>query len=117
MKHPNPDIQKYQAQFLADCPAEQREFHARMFRLGNADYFYHQEASFQQTPTLADYEHWLEGLPENIRQVMQTKGFEECKTALPFTRHVMERRDIGMADWMKKHLSEEDYQFWKKSEE
>ncbi|MEM6844643.1 MAG: hypothetical protein AAF632_20670 [Bacteroidota bacterium] len=46
---------------------------------------------------------------------MEADGFEKCKTYLPFTRHVMEWRDIGMDAWMQEHLSEGDYAFWKES--
>lgn len=113
MKHPDKAINENQEQFLRQCSPDEREFHARMFRLGNAAVAYHRQALEGEHPTLADFEHWLEGLPDNIRHNMEKKGFEECKTHLPFTRHVMERRDLGMDEWMKVHLSEKDYQLWK----
>jgi len=46
---------------------------------------------------------------------MKKQGFEACKSTLPFTRYVNERRDIGMDEWMKQHLSEEDYKTYKDS--
>ena len=36
---------------------------------------------------------------------------------VPFTRYVNERTDIGMDEWMKDHLSSEDYKNYKKSEQ
>lgn len=48
-------------------------------------------------------------LPEDVRSYMKNKGFELCKGVLSFTRYVMEKNDIGMDEWMKNHLSEDDY--------
>jgi hypothetical protein len=58
------------------------------------------------------YEEWLEGLPHNIKVDMQKKGYNACKTFAPYTRYVNERTDIGMDEWMKEHLSEEDFKEW-----
>ncbi len=38
MKHPDPKIQKKQEEFLKNCPPKDREFHARLFRIGNTSY-------------------------------------------------------------------------------
>ena len=112
MEHPNPEIRNDQKKFLSNLPEDQRDLHARMFRTGNAAIHYHQRAIQSEEPTKDDFKHWLEGLPDTIRRDMEDKGFEQCKTHLPFTRHVMEHRNIGMDAWMKDHLSEEDYNFW-----
>jgi len=114
MDHPNQQIQKNQEEFLKQCPENERDFHASLFRIGNASIIYHQRANEQNLPKLEIYYlEWLQGLPSNIRASMENKGFEECKTMLPFTRYVNERDDIGMDEWMRNHLSEEDYKFYK----
>lgn len=109
MNHPDPQIQQNQEEFLKRYPEDQREFHARLFRIGNATYRYHQLAASAGDIPESYFEEWLEGLPANIRKDMEKQGFEKCKSMLSFTRYVNECRDIGMDDWMKKHLSEEDY--------
>lgn len=111
MKHPDPKCQKSQEEFLRNCPPEDKEFHARLFRIGNAAYRYHQLAN---TPKNEDslklyYDEWLESLPPNISADMRAKGFEYCKAALSFSRYVNERTDIGLDEWMQRHLSDEDY--------
>lgn len=112
MKHPNPKCQEAQEEFLKNCPPEKREFHARLFRQGNAAYIYHQQAYNVDDKTLRlYYKEWLEGLPAHIGADMEKKGFEECKNIWSFTRYVNERQDIGLDDWMKEHLSEEDYKY------
>ena len=108
MQHPNKEQREVQAKFLAQLPNEQRQQHARLFRFGNASYIYHKESAVLH-PTEADFEEWLIALPEDLQSYMKSKGFELCKGILSFTRYVMEKNDIGMDEWMKKHLSEDDY--------
>lgn len=108
MKHPNKKQRQNQENFLSQLPEEDREEHARLFRFGNASYIYHQEAEDLE-PTETDFEEWLTGLPENMRNGMKERGFESCKSVLSFSRYVMEKNDIGMKEWMKKHLSEDDF--------
>lgn len=115
MIHPNVECQKMQEDFLKNCPQEDREFHARLFRYGNAAYIYHQLADKPKNRDSLKfyYEEWLQGLPPNIAADMKEKGFEGCKTSLPFTRYVNERTDIGMDEWMKERLSKDDYSYYK----
>ena len=108
MQHPNKEQREVQAKFLAQLPNEQRQQHARLFRFGNASYIYHKESAVLH-PTEADFEEWLIALPEDLQSYMKNKGFELCKGVLSFTRYVMEKNDIGMDEWMKNHLSEDDY--------
>lgn len=113
MEHPNKKQQENQAKFLSELPKEEREEHARLFRFGNAAYIYHQESKDLE-PTETDFEEWLTGLPETMRIDMKNKGFESCKSVLSFSRYVMEKNDIGMEEWMKNHLSEDDYNEYQK---
>lgn len=66
--HPRYPLASYhqaQLDFLGALPAEQRAYHARLFRLGNATYRYQQQARGQVTED--DFHHWLEGLSEKMR--------------------------------------------------
>lgn len=115
MTHPDPSCQKKQKDFLEQCPEEEREFHARFFRYGNAAYRYHQLANAPKNEDSLKlyYEEWLLGLPPNIAANMEKKGFKACTTMSPFTRYVNERTDMGMDEWMKDHLSADDYEYYK----
>jgi len=115
MKHPNSQNQKNQDTFLAKCSESDKEYHERIFRIGNATIHYHRLANnIDDDATLQLYfEEWLEGLPVNIRKDMRKKGLGKCKTILPFARYVNERSDIGMDEWMKEHLCEKDYAYYK----
>lgn len=118
MKHPDPKCQQRQEDFLKECPENEKGFHQTLFRVGNAAYIYYQQAGQVNDKISEEYFYeWLEGLSENIRKDMENKGFEACKTMVPFIRYVNERTDIGMDQWMKNHLSQEDYDFWIGSQE
>ena len=112
MEHPNIRQRKNQAKLLAQMPEEQRVEQARMFRFGNALYIYHRQAE-QLEPSEDDFEEWLDGLPENIREDMEIQGFELCSGVLSFQRYVMEKNGIGMGEWMKEKLSDEDYKAYR----
>jgi len=115
MEHPDENCRKNQIEFLNQCPQNEREYHARIFRLGNAAFIYHQMAYDTSDTVLEVYYHeWLEGLPPNIKKSMKEHGFERCKSMLPFTRYVNERKDYGMDEWMREHLTEDDYREYKK---
>ena len=115
MKHPDPKCQENQEEFLRNCPPEEREFHARNFRYGNAAYIYHQQANVPKNKDSLKlyYEEWLRGLPPQIAADMKEYGLEKCKTMLSFTRYVNERTDVGFDDWMRENLSEDDYAYFK----
>lgn len=113
MKHPDSTCQKYQEEFLKNCSDEDRELHAKLFRIGNASYVYHQLAFTTSEGILEEYyNEWLQSLPTNISADMEKRGFDACKSMFSFTRYVNERNDYGMQAWMKEHLSESDYEYY-----
>ena len=112
MKHPIEEFNRKQETFLEQLPEEARPYQRKLFSVGNAAYCYHQQAPNKE-PNEDDFKDWLQGLPASIRKMEKARGFEACKTSWPFLRHVMERRDIGLNDWMKEHLTHEEYEFWK----
>jgi len=111
MDHPIEEQNKIQKAFLEKLPSKDRPYHKKLFSIGNASIRYHM-LSNEYEPTETDFKTWLEGLPEPIKTDMKERGFESCKTHLPFTRFVLERRDIGMDAWMKEHLTKSEYKFY-----
>lgn len=89
-RHPLDQYHQSQLAFLRDLPVELRAYHARLFRLGNAAYRYQQQAEGEVTEE--DFRHWLEGLPDKMRQAMERDGFEKNKAPLPLRSHALERR-------------------------
>lgn len=110
VKHPDPKLQHNQVDTLEKSSPDQFEFLVLFFNFGNASYRYMSLA--QDEATEEDFEDWLEGLPENIRSVFEKEGFEAAKTAFPFRRHVLERRDMGMDEYIQKLLHPADWEKW-----
>jgi len=44
-----------------------------------------------------------------MRKNMAAKGFDYCKTIYPFTRHVMEKNDVGIDEYVQEQMGAEDY--------
>ncbi|GAA3976368.1 hypothetical protein [Hymenobacter antarcticus] len=108
-RHPLDKYHQSQLGFLAALPPEQRAYHARLFRLGNAGYRYQQQADGEVTED--DFHHWLEGLPGKMRVTMARDGFEASKKSLPLRRHALERRDLGHDAFLQAILSPEDWAY------
>lgn len=109
IKHPYEQYNRKQEEFLANCPPDQCRFHELFFTYGNITYRYHQR-SREFNPIERDYHEWLEGLPENMRKEMKKMGFEQCKTVLSFTRYVMEKNDVGLDEYIRRHMDSDDYE-------
>ena len=114
-RHPQPRLHEQQVQALQQLPEKERAAHAQLLRLGNAAYRYHQLADGHLTE--ADFQHWLAGLPPRMRQAMTAAGFEAANSSWAFRRHVLERRDLGYAAFMKQHLSAPDWAFWQQQDD
>ena len=58
------------------------------------------------------FEEYLAGLAhDGLRRAEQAAGLDKAKTSFPFRRYVLERHDIGMDEYLRQHLSKEDYAF------
>ena len=111
VKHPIEELNLKQEDFLKNIPEEDREFHSILFSYGNAAVLYH---SLPIDPSMHDYHEWIEGLPEgNFKNDMHEKGFEFCKTILPFTRYVREKNDIGIDRFIQDKMGDELYKKYK----
>lgn len=111
VRHPNKGTHQNQLTFLEKLPEPQKSEHAQLFRFGNAAMQYYNK----EEATMEDYLDWLEGLEEPMHSHMKSKGFEGCKTALPLLRHALERRDVGINDFVKRLLNQEDFEAWERA--
>jgi len=108
VKHPLEHCNKMQEDMIANTPVDEKEFNELLFSYGNASYRYHSRA-MDFKPTLKDYSEWLEGLPPAIRKEMKNRGFDGCMGVLSFTRYVNEKNDIGMDEYVKELMGDEDF--------
>lgn len=86
-------------------------FMERQMRISKVQLAYYKQ--YPLTPTEEDYQIWLDGLEGAFKKGMTEKGFDFCKNSLPFQRFYYEyRHDHGMDEYMKRNLSEEDFNWW-----
>lgn len=111
VKHPIEELNLKQEDLLQNIPQEYKDYYSMLFSYGNGAVLYH---SFPIEPTIQDYEEWIKGLPEgNFKIDMHAKGFEFCKTILPFSRYIREKNDIGMDRFIIDKMGEELYHKYK----
>jgi len=106
VKHPSEEKNKEQEKYLALLKGETKEFFAIMFSHGNASYHYYNQ---DINPTFEDYQEWLTGLTETIRANMAKLGFDGCRNILSLKRYAIEKSDIGMEEFVKNLMGDEDY--------
>lgn len=106
VKHPDDKCNKQQEEFIVKASEADKRFHELLFSFGNATYHYHSRAK-EFEPNETDFQEWLEGLPENIREDMSKKGLGYCKSVLSFTRYVNEKKDIGFDEFVKDLMGDE----------
>lgn len=115
IRHPDARTHQNQLAFLETLAEPERSEHAQLFRFGNAAMHYYNKE--KATATEEDYLDWLEGLKEPMLSDMKIRGFEGCKTMIPLLRHALERRDIGINQFVKGLLNQEDFAAWEQSGE
>ena len=101
-----------QLKMLEQVPQEEKAWHELVFRVGNTTYYYFQHIR-QAEPTEEEFADWFTSLPENTREEMKSQGFQICKKMPPFIWYVRNKRDDQMDPWMRQHLAEKDYQWWR----
>jgi|GEM_PF-342203 len=110
IKHPDVETQRSQIAFLEKCPPDEFEFRVLFLNYGNTTYQYMNLSRGEAT--FDDFEDWLEGLPDKVRNHFRSEGFEVAKSVLAFQRHVLERRDLGIDEYIQKLLRPQDWEKW-----
>ncbi|MCE7061967.1 hypothetical protein [Dyadobacter sp. CY343] len=109
--HWDPVLQARQAEALAALPQQHRDEMAFMFRTGNVSSYYYNEHAAE--PTQDDFDDWLQGLDSVLANMFQIEGLERNRQSLSLRRHAAERNDLGLDQYMKQYLLEQDYNRWK----
>ncbi len=110
VKHPLEHCNQAQERMVGQAPAPLKRWHELMFSHGNATYRYHQRATGFE-PTGEDWNEWLEGIEaEGFGRLMRQGGFEKGKRSLPFTRYVNEKNDLGMDEFVRQLMGQDEYE-------
>lgn len=107
VKHPITKFNTQQEEFINKCPANKKRFYELIFSYGNATIRYHSEAD--SNLSIVDYDEWLDGLEKPMKKAMLGLGFERCKSVLSFTRYVQEKNDVGMEEYIRNLMGNDEY--------
>lgn len=87
------------------------EMMSRQFRISNVTFRYYKLGT-AFNPTVDEFKDWLEGLPPNIAEGHREMGFEKSINSLPFRRFYNELHDVGLDEYIQKHISSEDFEYY-----
>lgn len=108
--HPDLDERVAQQDFLNRQTEEQREKYAYIFRVDNLLYRFHSLKDCE--PDEDDFQKWIDDQDEPIRDSLKKLGLEGCKNMGSLRRFTVEHSERAFLDYMKKHLTESEFQRW-----
>jgi len=82
-----------------------------LLRIGRATTDYYKQLNRNEL-TEEDFKQWIESLEEPMRSSFKNKGLDNCRGVLNFQRFILELQDIGLDEYLKNNLTEEDFSYW-----
>ena len=82
-----------------------------LLRVGRATTDYYKQLNRNEL-TEEDFKQWIESLEEPMRSSFKNKGLDNCRGVLNFQRFILELQDIGLDEYLKNNLTEEDFSYW-----
>jgi hypothetical protein len=82
-----------------------------LLRIGRATTDYYKQLNRNEL-TDKDFNLWIESLEEPMRSSFKNKGLDNCRGVLNFQRFILELQDIGLDEYLKNNLTEEDFSYW-----
>ena len=89
-----------------------KELRNRYSRIGQMICQYYLAAPWSFEPTDNDYWEWLKKLPPTEQAFYQKLGFQTCQAANAFRQHWLETRGYYLKDYLRRHLSPQDYEIY-----
>ena len=83
----------------------------RLIRIGHTCNDYYKQLNSNEL-TEEDFNLWIESLEEPMRSSFKSKGLDNCRGVLNFQRFILELQDIGLDEYLKNNLTEEDFSYW-----
>ena len=102
-----------QIKYLSQFDGEFRIEMEKTLRIGIILAQYHSGDGIKFEPSVQDWEDWLGGLPEKSAILFRKEGFEKGILAFPLRRFYMELNDLGLEEYMARHLPIEELTIWK----
>lgn len=83
----------------------------RLLRIGKITTDYYKQINRDEL-TEDSFTLWIESLEEPMRSNFKNKGLDNCRGVLNFQRFILELQDIGLDEYLKNNLTEEDFNYW-----
>lgn len=83
----------------------------RLLRIGNTCNEYYRQLNAKHL-TEEEFKLWIESLEEPMKSSFKDKGLDSCRGVLNFQRFILELQDIGLDEYLKNNLTEEDFSYW-----
>jgi len=83
----------------------------RLLRIGRAITGYYNQLNRAEL-TEKNFKLWIESLEEPMRSSFKNKGLDNCRGVLNFQRFILELQDIGLDEYLKNNLTDEDFSYW-----
>ena len=83
----------------------------RLIRIGHTCNDYYKQLNSKDLKE-EDFKQWIESLEEPMRSSFKNKGLDNCRGVLNFQRFILELQDIGLDEYLKNNLTDEDFSYW-----
>ncbi len=106
-KYPLVFYNSQQEFFLEHLAQNNKEYYTLKFSHGNAVYLYY---DLQVNSSVYDYREWLHGIKNaELRNNMQSEGFEKCLHTDLFIQFMRKKRNITENDFIKEKMGHKEY--------
>lgn len=87
------------------------DIESKLLRIGEAVKRYYSPLD-QDPATLEEFNRWIDSLGGPMRSHFSKDGIDKARGVLNFRRFVLEYRDIGLRDYLKRELTPEDFNYF-----
>ena len=82
-----------------------------LLRIAKVNAEYYKQLNSEEL-TQEEFKLWIDSLKEPMRGAFNKKGLQDCRGVLNFQRFILELRDLGLQEYLKNNLTEEEMSYW-----
>jgi len=82
-----------------------------LLRIAKVNTEYYKQLNSEEL-TQEEFKLWIDSLKEPMRGAFNKKGLQDCRGVLNFQRFILELRDLGLQEYLKNNLTEEEMSYW-----
>ena len=82
-----------------------------LLRIAKVNTEYYKQLNSEEL-TQEEFKLWIDSLKEPMRGAFNKKGLQDCRGVLNLQRFILELRDLGLQEYLKNNLTEEEMSYW-----